>query len=345
MNLIRFGMCVAGIGAMIGGELMAATLVVLNKSEADVSLIDPESGETLARIDVGVGPHEAATSPDGKTVVVCNYGVREPGSSLSVIDIPTKSIVRTIDLERYHRPHGILFLDDDRVVVTAEQEQKLLIVNVRAGTVLEAIDTDQDISHMVAVTPDQRQAFVANIRGNSTSVIDLENASLTKVIPTGQGAEGVAAHQTRNEVWVTNRAADTISIIDTETLEIVEELECGVFPIRVAFTPDGTRALVSCARSAEVVVFDVAARSELKRVKMELQAREADGGGRLFGRMFEDSPVPIGILVQPDGTRAYIANTYADIVTVIDLDALEVTDRIETGKEPDGMAWTALNVR
>ena len=62
---------------------------------------------------------------------------------------------------------------------------------------------------------------------------------------------------------------------------------------------------------------------------------------RLFGSQFEDSPVPVGIVVHPDGHRAYVANTNADVVSVLDLTEWKLVDRLVAGKEPDGMAWTS----
>ena len=55
----------AGCAAAGEAAAPAGTLVVLNKSEASASLIDLASGKEVARIAVGDGPHEAATSPDG----------------------------------------------------------------------------------------------------------------------------------------------------------------------------------------------------------------------------------------------------------------------------------------
>lgn len=320
--------------ALAGGHLF-----VLNKSDATVSIVNPQSGEEETVIEVGEGPHEAATSPDGRTVVVCNYGQQTPGHTLSVIDVEQRRVARTIDLKKYHRPHGILFLDDDRVVVTTEQEQKTCIVNVRTGEVEAAIDTDQRVSHMVALSPDKRTAYVANIGSGSVSVLDLETRELKKIVPTAPGAEGVFTHPETGEVWVTNRSANTVSIIDPETLEVTEELDCGLFPIRIAITPDGEHALVSCARSGDVTVFDCESREELRRIAMNEQAAD-DTDSRLFGDRFGESPVPIGILIEPDGSRAYVANTNADIVTVIDLDTWEIVDRLRAGKQPDGLAWT-----
>ena len=66
--------------------------------------------------------------------------------------------------------------------------------------------------------------------------------------------------------------------------------------------------------------------------------------GSLFSDRFGDSPVPVGILIPPDGRHAYVANTNADIITVIDLKTFEIIDRLVGGKEPDGLGWTPLDL-
>jgi YVTN family beta-propeller protein len=45
--------------------------------------------------------------------------------------------------------------------------------------------------------------------------------------------------------------------------------------------------------------------------------------------------------MQPDGARAYVACTPDDYVVVVDLKTLEVTNHIDAGKQPDGLAWAA----
>jgi YVTN family beta-propeller protein len=324
----------------------AGTLIVLNKSDASASLIDPATGETVRTLEVGEGPHEVAVSPDGRTAVVAVYGVREPGHTLAVIDVPAGTIAKTIDLEDYHRPHGIMYLPDgERVVVTAEVERSLIIVNVTTGEVEAAINTDQDISHMVALTPDAKTAYVANIRSNSVSVIDLEARGLKTIIETDLGAEGVAVAPDGGSVWVSNRAADNLSVIDTATNAVVSTIPCETFPIRVMFTPDGRHLLVSNARSGDVAVFDAADRREVARIAIKDEAvDEEEQSRRLFGRTFGNSPVPIGIVVQPDGRRAYVANSNSDTVVVIDTSTWTIVDRFTTGREPDGLGWSKHRV-
>ena len=50
---------------------------------------------------------------------------------------------------------------------------------------------------------------------------------------------------------------------------------------------------------------------------------------------------PEGILIVPDGSRAYVAVTGENYVAVVDLTTLEVTGRVTTGQGPDGMAWVS----
>src|SRR5688500_5153 len=72
----------------------SGTLLVLNKSDTTVSLIDLASRKVVATVPTGVGPHEVAVSPDGKIAVVANYGAQTPGNSLTVINIPDRKSTR-----------------------------------------------------------------------------------------------------------------------------------------------------------------------------------------------------------------------------------------------------------
>lgn len=325
--------------------LSAGTLVVLNKSAASASLIDEESGRVVATVPTGDFPHEVAVSPDGRLAVGTDYGDRDaPGSTLTVIEVPRGKMVKTIDLGGYRRPHGIQWLADGKhVVVTAEANQAVLKVDVDAGEVVTAIETGQEISHMVVVSPDGKRCFVANIGSGSVTALDLVAAAKLKDIPTGQGAEGIDITPDGAYLWVTNRAADTVSVIDASTLQIVETLESKSFPIRAKVTPDGKNVLVSNARSGDIAVFDTETRREVRRISFETEAQTTEG--RVFGNQFGDSSVPIGIVIRPDGRRAWVAHANADTVSVIDLVSWEVTGTLAPGKEPDGMAFSDISLR
>jgi YVTN family beta-propeller protein len=316
----------------------ADLLIVLNKSDNTASILDAKTGAARATVPVGKAPHEVEVLADGKTAAVSNYGTREEaGRTLTLIDIGRGTAIATIALPEGARPHGLKALSDGRLLVTAEGLKELFVVDPKARRVATRILTARETSHMVAASPDAKRAYVANIGSGSVTVVDLAEGKVVKDIPTGEGAEGIAITPDGREVWVTNRGADTVSVLDTKTLAIAATLKVPQFPIRVKLTPDGKRALVSCARSGDVAVFDAASRKEIKRIAID---REAIPGSadRLFSDRFGKSPVPVGLLIAPDGKRAWVASTNADVVSAIDLEALTVVGRVTAGKEPDGLA-------
>lgn len=325
----------------------SGTLLVLNKSDNTVSLIDLASKKAVATIPTGVGPHEVAVSPNGKLAVIANYGTQaQPGSTLTVVDIPGKKQLRTIDLGAYRRPHGIVWLKGNEVAVTVEGSKALLLVDVSSGQVLGAVGTEQNVSHMVVVSPQHRRAYVANIGSGSVTAIDLKEKKRIGDIQTGAGAEGIDISPNEKEVWVTNRTANTVSVIDAASLKVTATLESKDFPIRVKFVPGGKYVLVSNARSGDVAVFDAATKKEIRRIPMQIKATDASSAAsRIFGTQFGQSPVPVGILVAPGVSHAFVANTNADIVTVIDLKTWEIVDRLTAGKEPDGLGYSPLTIK
>lgn len=306
------------------------TLLVLNKSDNTVSLLDLATKKSVATIPTGDGPHEVAVSPDGKIAVICNYGSQDtPGSTLTVIDVAARRSLRTIDLQKYRRPHGAAWLRDNEVAVTTEGTKTLLIVDVEAGKVTAAIETDQDGSHMVALAPAHDRAFVANIGSGSVSVIDLKEKRRIANIPSGQGTEGIAISPDQREVWAANRNGDTVSIIDVVSLKVVATVPSASFPIRVKFTGDGKHVLVSDAQSDAVAVFDAATRREVRRITMQ------QPGSSKYG-------APIGILIVPALSQAFVATPNLDEVAVIDLQKWQIVDRLATGDEPDGLGYSPL---
>jgi DNA-binding beta-propeller fold protein YncE len=142
-----------------GAEEARGTLIVLNKGDASDTLFDLSSERSIKQVEVGVGPHEVAVAPDGRRAVVANYGQQQPSSTLTVIDIAAGAPARTINLvdgeRRFTRPHGVQFVDEHRVAVTAEAQQALLIVDVDSGRIERVLATGQQVSHMVALAPDR----------------------------------------------------------------------------------------------------------------------------------------------------------------------------------------------
>ncbi len=317
---------------VIGPAMAGEALLVGNKSAASVYALDLASGGKLAQFETGAGPHEIEVSPDGKLAVVSDYGAREAGNSLTVIDWPARQVLRRIDLGSHTRPHGMRFLPDGkRLVATTEGSGSLTVVDVEAGEVTGNIAVGDGLPHMVALSPDGRRAYVTQLRSGSLSVVDLASGRKIRDATTGRGAEGLAVSPDGAEIWVGNRDDDTVTVVDAASFDIVATLESKGFPIRVTMTPDGRHVLVTNARAAALAVFDRAARKQVATIPL------ARDGAQYRPSMLGETALPIGALVAPDGRRVFVAISGGDEVAVIDAATWQVTGYWATGREPDAL--------
>jgi DNA-binding beta-propeller fold protein YncE len=320
----------------------AETLLVVRKSDAAIDLIDPGSGARLASVPLGYAPHEVSVSPDGRLAAVSNYGSREqPGSTLSIVDLEQPRELRRIDLAPHTRPHGVAWFAPDRIAVTTEGSQHLLVVEPESGRIVSAIATDQDVSHMVVVDAGGQRAYVTNIGSGTTTALDLAAGRKLTDLATGAGSEALALTPDGRELWVAARAAGELVIVNTDKLEVTARLPLPGIPIRIAITPDGRTALVTCAGTAEVVAFDVATRSERARRRVDVpKAPGADQ--RPLARLAPDSVLPIGLLVSRDGATVFVAATMGDAVVQFGTGSLDLLRKTDVGGEPDGLAVTSV---
>ena len=214
------------ISFISGVEGQTDALIVLNKDEASAWIINPKTSEVLAKINVGNGPHEGAVSPDGKIVVVCNYGAnRIGGDRLSVINIIDRKLIKSIDISPYNWPHGINVLEDCKhVLVTSESKGKLLKINIESAEIVTVFDIEMDL-HMVELSNNDKFAFTTSIRHGKLTRVDLKSSEIISV-NTGRGTEAIGVHPTKDEVWVGNNQENQISIGNAETMIVIGNVEC-----------------------------------------------------------------------------------------------------------------------
>jgi len=320
--LLAASLPVTGLAAPQGGP--GGTLVVVNKGGASVHLVDVASGRTLAALPTGIGPHEVAIASDGRTAVVTDYGAREPGSTLTVIDVAGAAVLRTIDLAPHGRPHGIAFLPDDReVVVTSEATGRVLRVEVTSGEILEAVPTGQAGSHMLALAPSAGRVWTSNAGDDTVTEIDLGGGARTRILAVPPTPEAIGVTPDGAEIWVGSNEEGTVSVIDVESGEVAPALSGFAWPYRTLITGDTRLVLIPDLRAERLAIVDRAGRRELRGL--------AFPGG-----------APQGVTVAAGDAIAFLSLSAEDRVAVIDLESGEVVDHLPAGQGPDGLAWTPV---
>ncbi|MGE5242898.1 MAG: YncE family protein [Betaproteobacteria bacterium] len=314
----------ASFGAVLAAaQRPSPKLLVLDKEEATLAIVDPESGAVLGRVPTGQQPHELVATPDGNYAFASNYGsAQAPGHTISMIDLAAQRAHRLIDVAPLSRPHGLAFAGG-RLYFTAEGSQAIARYDPGADRIDWQFHTGQSTTHMLVLTGDPQTIFTSNIGSNNLSWIrqDASGTWTQQLIPVGKGPEGITLSPDGRRLWSAHSADGAVSIVDVATGKVAATVDVGTKRSnRVKLTPDGKYALITDLDAGDLVVVDAAARTVIKRMPLGRQ--------------------PEGILIPPDGSRAFVAVNGDDQVAVVDLKTWQVTKRLSTGRGPDGMAWT-----
>jgi YVTN family beta-propeller protein len=347
-------LCVASAAL---AQTAVATLLVLAKSDNSVAIVDPATFQVLARVPAGPDPHEIIASDDGKLAFISNYGGSDSTlNTISVVDLVARKALPPIDLGALHSPHGLAFTGG-KLYFTAETNKIIGRYDPATQRVDWVLGTGQDRTHMIEVSKSLDRIITSNVNSATISIIEQvsqPNAGfgpppggpggpppgappqgpggppgprltweVTNVV-TGRGVEGFDVSPDGKEIWAANARDATVTIIDVAAKKATQTLSIPAKGAnRLKFTPDGKLVLISAlgarADDSSLVVLDASTHKEVKQVVL--------GGGAA------------GILIAPDGSRAYVAVSSADKIAIIDLKTLEVTGQIDAGKQPDGMAW------
>jgi len=317
-------MLVCGTNLISLAQLPFPALLVLNKVDNTLVIVDPATNVIVGTVPTGNAPHEVAASSDGLYAYVTNYGPFEPdqpGNSLSVIDLGTRKETR-VDVSPLRRPHGIEFAGD-KVYFTAELSKAIARFDPQSQKLDWLLGTGQNRTHMLVLSKDLNTIFTANITSNTISMLQRTSGPeewTETVIPVGKGPEGCDLSPDGKEFWAANSSDGSVSIIDVAEKKVLQTFDVGTKRSnRLKFTPDGKTVLISDLRTGDLVIVDPQARKVTKRMNLGRSAA--------------------GILVAPDGSRAYVALSADNKVAIIDLKTLSRAGEIATGRNPDGMAW------
>lgn len=313
--------------SLFAGESSAGLLLVANKGNQTLSIVDPTSGLTIAAVpEQGVTGHEVVASPDGTRAFVPIYGNSgvggrgTDGSLIRVIDLMKHQVVGTIDLGEGLRPHcAVMGPKDGFLYVTTELGDSVTMIDVNTLKVVTTIPTGQAQSHMLAITHDGKRGYTANVGPGTVSVLDLAGKKVIAIIPVSRQVQRISLSTDDRWVFTADQTRPRLAVIDTVTNGLSAWIDLPGTGYGTAPTPDGHWLLVALNRINRIGVID------LQTMKL--------------ARTLDVPKAPQEILIQPDGAFAYVSCDASRQVAVIDLKNWKVTKLINTGPGTDGLAW------
>jgi YVTN family beta-propeller protein len=302
-------------------------LLVCNKGEHTLGLIDPSSEEQFAVVEEnGVTGHEVVASADGKLAFVPIYGnsgvghAGTDGQLIRVIDLERRAIVGTVDLGRGLRPHcAMIGPKNNLLYVTTELSNSIAVIDPKTFKILDAIPTGQSESHMLAISSQGRYGYTANVGPGTVSVIDLQEKKVEKIIPISKVTQRIAISPDDKWVFTADQTQPRLAVIDTEKKEVSRWIELPGEGYGTAATPDGNWLVVAMPGVHQVAFVDLKTMTVAHTVDVPKSPQE--------------------VLVRPDGKMAYVSCDASKQVAAIDIQNFKVEKLITAGKGADGLAW------
>ena len=347
-----------GMGSLAWGQVAVppprptpkVALLVLAKKDMTLAVVDPATLQVVAKVPVGVNPHEVIASEDGRTAWVTNYD-NGAAHTITVVDLVAQKVVKVIDLGALYGPHG-LAVAGGKTYFTAERAKVIGRLDPANEKVDWELGTGQTGTHMLWVSKDGRKIVVVNVGSGTLSLMEQKTPQPADFFPQKLSKQGGVATEANGgpgmpdweetvvkvggfpegfdvladeagdpqTIWVANAVEGAVSIVDWKSRAVAGMIQANVPSAnRLRFTPDRRLALISREKSGDLAVLDVAGR----RVMREIQV----GTGAA------------GVLVEPDGARAFISCSPDNWVAVVDLKKMQVVGKVLPGTEPDGLAW------
>jgi YVTN family beta-propeller protein len=230
------------------------TLLIANAVGNDVVLMNPSSGEITGRIPNIIDPYQIGYSPNHKWFIA--NGNRLDRVDIYAADGANLKLSKTVKLAK--TPSHIAFTSDSKIAfITLQDSSELAAIDLETQNVLWVIPTGK-VPAGLWMTPGDQYLLVGITGEDYVQVIDWKNRKEVKRIYTGKGAHNFRPLGDKKQVFVSNRIASTISLINMQTLEKVGEitgLPSG--PDDMEITPDGKTMWVTLRFSKKVAVIDI----------------------------------------------------------------------------------------
>jgi DNA-binding beta-propeller fold protein YncE len=302
-------------------------LLIANKGDQTLGIVDPGAGLQVATVaEGGTTGHEVIASPDGRIAYVPIYGdsgVGKPGTdgrNMIVIDIASRKIIGNVDFGRGVRPHCPMFGPKDGMLyVTTELEKAITIIDPQTLKIVGSIPTGQPESHMLAIAPDGKRGYTANVGPGTISVLDMEARKTIEVIPVSGEIQRIAVSTDGSKVFTSDQKKPQLAVLDTASHKIKTWIPLPGFGYGTAPTPDGRWLVVAVRTANKVAVVDLHTMT--------------------VAHVIDVPAAPQEVIVRPDGRAAYVSCDASHKIAAINTSSWTVEKMIDAGPSADGLAW------
>ena len=294
--------CLIGVLTLAAGgtPAFASNALVLNSDDDSLSVIDAPSYKEIARAHIGRAPHHLIATPDGKSLILAMAG----GDELLFIDLATGMLKQRLAASDPYQigfsPDGKWFVANslrlDRIDIYDAKDFHL-VHRLPAATMPSHIGFSPDSStvyvslqgsnNLTAIelasgktlwtAPVGRQPAGVLVRSGGTILVaimgsdhfvevDPKDGSVLRRIRTDRGAHNFLLSPDGKTLYVSNRVAGTISILDAETLAVTGAMVAPGGPDDMALAPNGEELWVTGRWRAAVNVLDRATGSLKARI-------------------------------------------------------------------------------
>jgi DNA-binding beta-propeller fold protein YncE len=304
-------------------------LLVANKADNALGIIDPIAGKQIAKIpEGGVTGHEITTSRDGKLAYVPIYGnsgVGQPGtdgSNMVVIDIAARKVVGHVDFGKGVRPHlPVIGPRNGMLYVSTELEKAITIIDPSSLKIVGSVPTGQEQSHMFAITRDGRHAYTANVGPGTVSVLDLDARKVLTIISVSPQVQRISLSVDDKYAFTSDVTKPQLAVIDTATNKIKTWIPLPGLGYGSAATADGKWLIIALPSVKQVAAVDLKTMKVVHTIDVGMRTQE--------------------VLLAPDGHTAYVSCDQDGKVAALSLTDWKVKNVIDAGKGADGLAWAS----
>ena len=286
----------------------AAQVFVADETGGNLVIVDAGSGEVRERIAVGKRPRGLRISPDHTLVYVALSG----------------------------SPIGGPGVDESKLPPADRTADGIGVVDIAGKKVLRLLKSGQD-PESFDISPDGKIAYVSNEDAAEVTVLDLTSGAILKHVKVGEEPEGVRVRPDGKVVYVTCEGTNEVKAIDTSSYAVLASIKMDGRPRSVEFTRDGLWAFVTNENGASVSVVDATAHKTAGKIDIpKPEAPKAVPADPEATPVIP--PLPMGLVLSPDGSRLYVSLGRAKSVAVIDVAARKVLNVIaDVGTRPWGI--------